>query len=969
MIKGLKTKNVFLLLLVAVLFLFIINFVSASCDSSQTECEQWQCDAQGNQPSGATWIPHTYAFDTGTVYFCCGDLAAEVELYRYCYYNQEPYGCTTNYDDVGCIYVDYMNHCVYNNQIYNQGSVITNPAYSSGVGQDNKIYCQSTTGGGNWADCDSYTSQGGYFACASSCGANINSGEITGEYSSVGAGGCCGDDDNEYSVNTDCDGNTVTAKCCSSSTDKIEGGVCVDSCGVTPTCSENDGGNFPNTFGTVTGVYSNGNSYSIDDSCENADIIHERYCSGTTPTTSTQGCLTGRSCSSGACQIICGDGLCHTQEEREENYECEADCGPFSGTYCGDLITQSPNDAGTGGPLNDGYEDCDDGSGGSSTCETWCEFASSTYSGTCEGPCTNGGFGEDAGCESGLWCQNYDGSTLCRSAGGACDENCDCVNGQECISGSCQTPASDPCAGLDECSLGPPIEQFCSSSTQYRSCYQNSTGCLVWGSQTTCPDSGTCSLDTSTNPDTIDCSGCTDERTDTQVCSDAGYECSSVLDNCGDSRLCGTCSVGTCNTGTGQCETDDCGNGVVDSGETCDGTNLNGMSCTDIDAFTGGTLSCDSNCLIDTNSCTGGTIGICGDGVVNIGETCDGGNLDGKTCFDFDDFTGGYITCDSNCDIDTSLCNTEICTLSSISWNDADLIAYEGEQLSFTIQGSNCLNNVMEVYVWENDPTDDLITENPITFVMGSATEGGASWTAADWFDDNPLPGFEDNPEYYLKVNYLDQEQQSLDIEIKANWEDYCAGPPEITVCGQYLERSKCNVDGCEVAQNSVPEQIDCNEDGINCGCSWVGTDESGSCAATFSSGNIGTCYLQEIEGSSNCEESEFLTYSWTALWNWIEGNTFGSDPDPGNNDYWENTSSGTWHYDPINLFTGTNKSVQCQPGENIIACPAQIQLPFFNWYNVVVTLIVIILIYIIINSASKKKLVKKKRKVKKKKK
>lgn len=76
------------------------------------------------------------------------------------------------------------------------------------------------------------------------------------------------------------------------------------------------------------------------------------------------------------------------------------------------------------------------------------------------------------------------------------------------------------------------------------------------------------------------------------------------------------------------------------------------------------------------------------------------------------------------------------------------------------------------------------------------------------------------------------------------------------------------------------------------------------------------------------------------------------------------------WHYDPINLFTGTNKSSQCVAGENTIACPAQIQLPFFNTYNLIVTLVVIILIYILINSAFKKqKVVKKKRKVRKKKK
>jgi hypothetical protein len=45
-----------------------------------------------------------------------------------------------------------------------------------------------------------------------------------------------------------------------------------------------------------------------------------------------------------------------------------------------------------------------------------------------------------------------------------------------------------------------------------------------------------------------------------------------------------------------------CGNGIVESGEDCDGTNLNGNSCTDL-GYGSGTLSCN-NCNYDTTSCT-----------------------------------------------------------------------------------------------------------------------------------------------------------------------------------------------------------------------------------------------------------------------------------------------------------------------------------------------------------------------------
>ncbi|OHB23598.1 MAG: hypothetical protein A3I22_03050 [Parcubacteria group bacterium RIFCSPLOWO2_02_FULL_40_12] len=46
-----------------------------------------------------------------------------------------------------------------------------------------------------------------------------------------------------------------------------------------------------------------------------------------------------------------------------------------------------------------------------------------------------------------------------------------------------------------------------------------------------------------------------------------------------------------------------CGNGTINSGEQCDGSNLGGQTCA-LQGFTGGTLSCNSNCTFNTSSCT-----------------------------------------------------------------------------------------------------------------------------------------------------------------------------------------------------------------------------------------------------------------------------------------------------------------------------------------------------------------------------
>lgn len=46
-----------------------------------------------------------------------------------------------------------------------------------------------------------------------------------------------------------------------------------------------------------------------------------------------------------------------------------------------------------------------------------------------------------------------------------------------------------------------------------------------------------------------------------------------------------------------------CGDGVIQSGESCDGSNLNSQTCSS-QGFSGGTLSCNSNCTFNTSACT-----------------------------------------------------------------------------------------------------------------------------------------------------------------------------------------------------------------------------------------------------------------------------------------------------------------------------------------------------------------------------
>ena len=121
-----------------------------------------------------------------------------------------------------------------------------------------------------------------------------------------------------------------------------------------------------------------------------------------------------------------------------------------------------------------------------------------------------------------------------------------------------------------------------------------------------------------------------------------------------------------------------CGDDQINSGEACDGLNLNGKTCADLDEYVDGTLSCDGSCQLDTSECvqcTDDDLSLCkssqtcssgycvdpghkitcGDGLVEGDEQCDDTNLKGKSCADFEGFVSGELKCQS-CSFDTSDC-------------------------------------------------------------------------------------------------------------------------------------------------------------------------------------------------------------------------------------------------------------------------------------------------------------------------
>jgi len=290
------------------------------------------------------------------------------------------------------------------------------------------------------------------------------------------------------------------------------------------------------------------------------------------------------------------------------------------------------------------------------------------------------------------------------------------------------------------------------------------------------------------------------------------------------------------------------------------------------------------------------------------------------------------------------------CDLTSASWSTTNAI--EGEAVNLNIAGTNCDGKTVSFEIWEKDGLlnpDDSVTINPSSIVF-SGTSSSGSWTA-EWQDDTD--GFQSNPpEYYFIASVSDGSDEIksglLYVEVSIGLCD------EITICSDSDVYSCGNCPG--VAEASVPEYINCALEDYNCMCEW---DEIEGCQAKWDGiedMTIGTCtYIDSSIDPLGCEDDGYLSYGWVGEWTWDSLNTYTPEPDPNNGDYVEYTiGSDDWHYDP------NDKQSLCEDsGKTTVMCPAQIELPFFRTWGIVVTIGLIVLVYIILNfkkSKSKKK-------------
>ena len=324
-----------------------------------------------------------------------------------------------------------------------------------------------------------------------------------------------------------------------------------------------------------------------------------------------------------------------------------------------------------------------------------------------------------------------------------------------------------------------------------------------------------------------------------------------------------------------------CGNGAITSGETCD------------DGDTSSGDGCSSTCQTESGwTCNGQpsvcTLNppVCGNGVCNAGENS------------------------TSCPQD---CPAPACQITASSWSATQRT--EGQSVNLNVQGTNCNGQSVSFIVWEYDTTsgDDPVSVNPAS-VLFSGNSATGIWVS-EWQNDGPLGG---DPEYYFISNVVGSSLSSGTSSgqlLNVNQSASVSQCGNIATCGNYPDSISCNNDACDVAENSVPNGVDCNDPNVACSCLW---NVSTSACDAHVGGIAGSCaYTQQT--TDDCSDG-FLTFSWTAQWTWLPGKSPADDPD------------GIY--------------LTCVSGSAVHECPAQIALPFFSFYNLIVAVIVIGLVY-----------------------
>jgi hypothetical protein len=223
-----------------------------------------------------------------------------------------------------------------------------------------------------------------------------------------------------------------------------------------------------------------------------------------------------------------------------------------------------------------------------------------------------------------------------------------------------------------------------------------------------------------------------------------------------------------------------CGDGIIQSGEQCDGSNLNGGSCTSL-GFSGGTLSCSSSCSYNTSSCTSGSSG--------------GGGGGG----------GGGTTIPSTSAVFTGRAypNSKITLL-----KDAQVVAntISGQNATFqvSISGISGGNYIFSVYSEDNKGVRSSLLTFPVSITSGVVTNVSGIFIAPTIATDKSEVKRGDSiaifgqsaPLSEITVSVNSEEEIFLKKNTDANGIYLVNFDSSLLEMGQHYTKSKASLDG-----------------------------------------------------------------------------------------------------------------------------------------------------------------------------
>ncbi|MFT4571242.1 MAG: cysteine-rich repeat protein [Candidatus Binatia bacterium] len=344
------------------------------------------------------------------------------------------------------------------------------------------------------------------------------------------------------------------------------------------------------------------------------------------------------------CQLpTCGDGITDSGEACDDGAgnsdvladACRSDC---SVANCGDGVTDSSEQCDDGNAIDtdacrndcvlpdcgdnilDAGESCDDGNADNTdACLDTCADAScgdgfvQTGVDECDDGAGNSNIVPDA-------CRNDCTAPVCGDSVTDSGEGCDDGNLDD--NDACHNDCTLETCGNGSIDVGEECDDANADDTDacLNSCLDATCGDgFVHGGTEAC-DNGGANSDTTPDACRADCSvaSCGDAVADSGEACDDGN--ASNNDDCLDSCMAAQCGDGfvetgieACDNGVGNsdttpdacrldCSTSICGDGVADTAETCDGDDLESQTCQD-NGFAGGTLACAPDCTPDTTAC------------------------------------------------------------------------------------------------------------------------------------------------------------------------------------------------------------------------------------------------------------------------------------------------------------------------------------------------------------------------------